>query len=81
MFQNFNTLANPTNTNGQSLSYRLTCQRRDSAVAWVLFTLKSINATNVIGPVRSAFQIRRSSGTTPPAPGGAGVGEPSGITG
>ena len=51
MFQTFNTLANPANTNGQNLSYRLTCQRRDSAIAWVLFTLNSAAGTNVVGPV------------------------------
>ncbi len=52
MFQNFNTLTNPANTNGQNLSYRLTCQRRDAAIAWVLFTLNSTAGTNVIGPVQ-----------------------------
>jgi hypothetical protein len=51
MFENFNTLANPANTNGQNLSYRLTCQRRDSAIAWVMFTLNSTTGTNAIGPV------------------------------
>lgn len=52
MFQNFNTLANPANTNGQNLSYRLTCQRRDSAIAWTMFTLTSTAASNTIGPVQ-----------------------------
>ena len=52
MFRNFNTLTNPANTNGLNLSYRLTCSRRDDAIAWVLFTLNSAAATNVIGPVQ-----------------------------
>jgi hypothetical protein len=52
MFRNFNTLPNPANTNGQNLSYRLTCQRRDSAIAWVSFSLTSTVVTNTIGPVQ-----------------------------
>jgi hypothetical protein len=51
MFQNFNTLSNPANTNGETWSYRLTCQRRDPAVAWVQFSLVSDTASNSIGPV------------------------------
>lgn len=51
LFQNFNTLPDPANTNAQNLSYRLTCQRRDSAVAWVMYMLNSTTGTNAIGPV------------------------------
>ncbi len=51
LFQNFNTLTYPANTNGQNLSFRLTCRHRDPAIAWVMFTLTSTVATNVIGPV------------------------------
>ena len=52
MFQNLNAFAVSGNTNGQFSSYRLTCQRRDSGIAWVLFTLTSGSSTNVIGPVQ-----------------------------
>ena len=51
MFQNFNTLSRPANTNGAMWSYRLTCQRRDPVVAWVQFSLVSDTSSNAIGPV------------------------------
>ena len=51
-FQNFNLFTTPANTNNHSLNFRLTCQRRDSAIAWVMFTLTSTVATNTIGPVQ-----------------------------
>ena len=52
MFLNLNTLSSPANTNGLTWSYRLTCQRRDRAIAWAQFSLASAVSSNSIGPVQ-----------------------------
>ena len=51
MFTNYNTLADPANTNGLTWNYRLTCQRRDRGIAWVQFTASGENGQSVFGPV------------------------------
>jgi hypothetical protein len=48
-FQNFNTVNAPATTNNLTYLFRLTCQRRDPTIQWVIFTLDGLS--NSIGPV------------------------------
>ena len=52
-FQNFNTLANPGNTDSNYWNYRFTCQRRDHGIAWVEFfvTNSASSVPDVLGPL------------------------------
>src|SRR5262249_25303615 len=50
MFQNFNTLTNPPDTN--TVYYRFTCLRRDRGIAWVqFFVTNSGSAVGLLGPI------------------------------
>jgi hypothetical protein len=49
MFQNLNLLTVPATTNSHVMNFRLTCQRRDHGIAWVLFTYGSSSTT--LGPI------------------------------